>query len=488
MKVEHIQEPELEFGNGGRHVDIRFGLMSYGPVDHVRALTSQQIRLGLVGTTQTLEDVTSWLERCREGIPAKKSNQPNLFPRFPGFGADSCFHASLETEPRLQRTILQRDLDRIARLSNANLMVSEAAPLFASEIQYLAQNASVDVVICALPMDLLDAIQTKREEEVGHQRRSADGDDVDDGKIRLDLHHELKARAMAAGRPIQVVRPDTYDPAKRKRTKRDPSRNRQLQDDATIAWNFHTALYYKAGGTPWRLVRDPSDLTACHVGISFYQTLDASKLQTSLAQIFNERGDGIIIRGGQASISKEDKRPHLSEEAAHDLLFQALESYRKEHWTLPARVVIHKSSAFTAEERAGFQAAIEEQRVASLDMLWLSESFTRLFRTGAYPPLRGTFLSLDDYSHVLYTRGSVDFFSTYPGMYVPAPLRLRCESVAQTPRYLAAEVLALSKMNWNNTQFDRGDPITMRAAYQVGNVLKYVGERSQIAPRYSYYM
>ena len=235
-------------------------------------------------------------------------------------------------------------------------------------------------------------------------------------------------------------------------------------------------------------MRDPSDLTACHVGISFYQTLDASKLQTSLAQIFNERGDGIIIRGGQASISKEDKRPHLSEEAAHDLLFQALESYRKEHWTLPARVVIHKSSAFTAEERAGFQAAIEEQRVASLDMLWLSESFTRLFRTGAYPPLRGTFLSLDDYSHVLYTRGSVDFFSTYPGMYVPVPLRLRCESVAQTPRYLAAEVLALSKMNWNNTQFDRSDPITMRAAYQVGNVLKYVGERSQIAPRYSYYM
>lgn len=121
-------------------------------------------------------------------------------------------------------------------------------------------------------------------------------------------------------------------------------------------------------------------------------------------------------------------------------------------------------------------------------MLWLGETFTHLFRSGAYPPLRGTFLSLDDYSHVLYTRGSVDFFSTYPGMYVPGPLRLRCESVAQTPRYLATEVLALSKMNWNNTQFDRSDPITMRVAYQVGNVLKYVGEKSQIAPRYRYYI
>lgn len=486
MKIEHIQEPELEFGTG-RHVDIRFGLMSHGPVDYARSLAPRQIRLGLVGTTQTLEAVTTWLARCRDGIPAKKSNQPNLFPRFPGFGIDSCFHASLETEPRLQRTIPQRELDRLSKLSNSNLMVSEAVPLFANEVQYLAQNASVDVVICALPMVLLDAIQAKRDEEDGYQRRGHD-DDGDDGKVRLDLHHMLKARAMAAGRPIQIVRPDTYDPEQRKRIKRDPSRTRQLQDDATIAWNFHTALYYKAGGTPWRLVRDPSQLTACHVGISFYQTLDASQLQTSLAQIFNERGDGIIIRGGQASISKEDRQPHMSEKAAYDLLFQALESYRQEHWTLPARAVIHKSSAFTPEERAGFQTAIDEQRVASVDMLWLSEAFTRLFRMGAYPPLRGTFLSLDNYSHILYTRGSVDFFSTYPGMYVPVPLRLRCELVAQTPRYLATEVLALSKMNWNNTQFDRSDPITMRAAHQVGNVLKYVSERSQIAPQYSYYM
>jgi hypothetical protein len=487
MKIEHIPEPELEFGTG-RHVDIRFGLMTHGPVDYARSQNPRQIRLGLVGTTQTIEAVSEWLARCGAGIPAKKSNQPNLFPRFPGFGLDSCFHTALETEPRLQRGIPQRDLDRIFRLSNANLMVSEAVPLFASEIQYLAQNASVDVVICALPMDLLDAIQAKREEEEGYQRRPDDGDDASAAKVRLDLHHALKARAMAAGRPIQVIRPDTYDAEKRKRVKRDPSHTRQLQDDATIAWNFHTALYYKAGGTPWRLLRDPSQLTACHVGISFYQTLDTSKLQTSLAQIFNERGDGIIIRGGQADISKDDRQPHLTEAAAYELLFQALESYRHEHHNLPARVVIHKSSAFTPDEQAGFRAAVEAQRVDSVDMLWLSESYTRLYRMGAYPPLRGTFLSLDDYSHILYTRGSVDFFATYPGMYVPVPVRLRCDSVAQTPRYLATEVLALSKMNWNNTQFDRSDPITMRAAYQVGNVLKYVNEKSQIAPRYSYYM
>jgi hypothetical protein len=43
-------------------------------------------------------------------------------------------------------------------------------------------------------------------------------------------------------------------------------------------------------------------------------------------------------------------------------------------------------------------------------------------------------------------------------------------------------------MNWNNTQFDGGDPITVRAARQVGDVLKYLSEDAGIQMRYSFYM
>jgi len=32
-EILHIAEPELEFGGGGRHLDIRFGLMDHGPFD-----------------------------------------------------------------------------------------------------------------------------------------------------------------------------------------------------------------------------------------------------------------------------------------------------------------------------------------------------------------------------------------------------------------------------------------------------------------------
>src|SRR5205823_2680153 len=158
--------------------------------------------------------------------------------------------------------------------------------------------------------------------------------------------------------------------------------------------------------------------------------------------------------------------------------------YRQEHRTLPARVVLHKSSTFNMEETAGFTQAAHNQRVDFIDLISMSYSLTRLFRVGAYPPLRGTFLNLDERSHVLYTRGSSTFFSTYPGMYVPKPLLFRCESAEQTPKFLAQEILALTKMNWNNTQYDGGEPITQRAAHQVGAILKYIGEQEEIAPRY----
>lgn len=170
-------------------------------------------------------------------------------------------------------------------------------------------------------------------------------------------------------------------------------------------------------------------------------------------------------------------------------LSNALAMYRREHHNLPARVVLHKTSRFIPEEFEGFQDALAKHGIDTAEFISFdNRGGTRLFRYGKYPPLRGTLLSLDNYTQVLYTRGSVDFFSTYPGMYVPRPLKFRCESVEETPKALAQEILALTKMNWNNTQFDRGEPITIRAARQVGHILKYVGKNDPLEFHYRFYM
>lgn len=483
MRLHFLQEPELEFG-AGRHVDIRFGLMNYGPLDYMRPLAPREFKLGIVGTPETIEGVSHWLERCRDEIPAKPSRQPNLFPKFPGFNNEVAFRSSLVVDQSLQREIPVRLFENLRKLSSSSQITTDAAELFFADLNYLAEKAPGTVFICAVPMELLDLLE---------QRSLADKTALNDNgeekrQIHLDFHDMLKARVMQLKIPIQIVLPMTYDEKKSRQQKGHPERARRLQDEATRAWNFHTAIHYKAGGAPWRIIRDVTQWTTCYAGVSFYKTLDHSRLLTSIAQVFNERGDGIVVRGGMAKISKDDKQPHLSSDDAYQLLNGVLAKYRQEHRTLPARLVVHKSSAYNTEELDGFTKAAQNQSVDLVDLVSMSNSFTRLFRVGAYPPMRGTFFCLDNKSHVLYTRGSVDFFSTYPGMYIPKPLLFRCESTDQTPTFLAQEILALTKMNWNNTQFDGGEPITLRAAHQVGAILKYIGENEIIAPRYSSYM
>jgi len=350
------------------------------------------------------------------------------------------------------------------------IRVERAAALFTKEIEFLAENGNPSVIMCALPLELLEVLS---------EERKSPG--------RKDLHHLLKARTMEFRIPIQLILPSTYDESKARKQKRAGT-PRPLQDEATRAWNIFSALYYKAGGTPWRLVRDPAQLSACFVGISFFESLDRSRLTTSMAQVFNELGEGVVVRGGAASLSKDDRQPHLSGDDCRKLIADALARYRDVHFTLPARIVIHKSSPFSPEEEAGAKQAVQEERIAVHDLVHLTDSDIRLYRDGIYPPLRGTFLQTSARSGVLYTKGSVPFFETYPGMYVPRPVSIKIAAGDQTPSVHAKEILALTKMNWNSTQFDGGMPLTLTAAHGVGNVLKHCGENQRIEPRYAFYM
>jgi hypothetical protein len=144
---------------------------------------------------------------------------------------------------------------------------------------------------------------------------------------------------------------------------------------------------------------------------------------------------------------------------------------------------------FNDEETAGFRAAADEKDIDFIELIWVQRRASpRLFRHGQLPPLRGTTLQLDPQTMILYTRGSVEFFRTYPGMHVPQPLLLRPQTQSAELARVATEVLALSKMNWNNAQLDERDPLTLRTARRVGAILKHAPLAEQIATRYAYYM
>jgi len=476
MKLTILGEPNLEFGTGARHVDPRHGITDYGPADAVNTAV-RTIRAGIVGTPAAIQGLRRWLDRCRRPIEAKDSRLGHLFVPFPGFDPAAGFHSTLVWDSRLERPIRERDLKRLEGLK-AQDAINAALDLYLAELDILDEEPGCDVILIARPEGLAERPQREADPDAPWKKAPLP-EPVDDFRALL------KARAMRYSRPIQIIRRTTWDPTYKPVATEKP----RLQDEATRAWNLHTALYYKAGGVPWRLPRDPSDLTSCYVGVTFYRSGDNTTLETSVAQVFNQRGDGVIVRGASAKVSRHDRQPHLSRDDARNLLTDALARYRGEHRTLPARVVLHKTSSYTPDEIAGFRAAADASDIDILELLWLPASDpVRLFRSADHPPLRGTLLSVDTRRHLLYTRGSVPFYGTYPGMYIPTPLPFRLVDTESSPERLAEELLALTKMNWNQTQLDGRLPITLRTADRVGEILRHLGPNDRPQGRYAFYM
>jgi hypothetical protein len=63
-----------------------------------------------------------------------------------------------------------------------------------------------------------------------------------------------------------------------------------------------------------------------------------------------------------------------------------------------------------------------------------------------------------------------------------------CSELGSPAPYFADELLALTKMNWNQTQLDARQPITIRTADQVGAILRHLGPHDRPQGRYAFYM
>jgi hypothetical protein len=477
-----LDEPLLEFGGNGREIDIRLGLMRHGPLEPERA---NRVRLGIIGTADTIQGFERFLERCRAGIDAKASRQPNLFLRFPGLGNENPFRCAFEVDPHARRALPRSDIANIVNIVSTAKAIEEAVALFASQAQAIAEAPGApDVIVCALPHDLINRIV---HEAAVIPDADHDGEE-DDEPTYLNFRDLLKARTIHLTRPLQIAWPTTWEETGKAVRQLEKISGRRVQDPATRAWNLFNALYYKAGYVPWRIPRDPAQFQTSYVGISFYRDITGQRLLTSTAQMFDERGQGLILRGGRARTDKKDRHPYLSREDAYDILRRSLQAYNAHHYHPPARVVLYKTSRFEPEEVAGFDEALQEERVRLSDFVWLAERTPfRLLRDGAYPPLRGTLLEME-HGAVLYSRGSVPYFRTYPGLYVPQPIMLRPHRLESTMSDIGKETLALSKMNWNSTQFDGSLPITVRAARSVSRILKHVSPGAIEAPEYRFYI
>jgi hypothetical protein len=191
--------------------------------------------------------------------------------------------------------------------------------------------------------------------------------------------------------------------------------------------------------------------------------------QSVAAQMFLDSGDGVVFKGrvGPWYTGKRGHY-HLSREAAEELLSKALADYRKKRDNQDPGSYSYGRTSFNDDEWAGFEeAAGNSTRVVGVTIKH-ADDFRLYRRDGDLPVLRGLGLLRDEKYGFLATNGFIPRLQTYYGSEVPVPLSITINRGEADIQTVMADILALTKLNYNSCRHSDGLPVTLKFADAVG--------------------
>lgn len=462
LRAEWFEEPDLQFADGHTHADPKVGINLFGPRSYNTKRHRAEVHFGFIGSGESIEVTARFYERCSQGVDGDTEHEP-----FPGCDKDTGFRTELKIDIGASEILTVSELHQLKAVRPRKQRFETAVALLDEKLRLLKlKERPIDYIVLAIPPDLFDLC------------RVADYIDSTGQAVHRDLRRAFKVLAMKHEKPTQIVRD---------RTTTDEIVNRQVDHRSVRAWNLFTGMYFKVDGIPW----SPCGLdhVTCYVGISFFRPRSGNSfLRASVAQAFDDQGEGFVLRGREFEWDeeKDGRTPHLPEDVARDLIGRVVTRYKDERKTLPRRVVIHKSSAYWPTERDGFRGGLEQ--VVESDMVALRPvSQVRLIREGQYPPLRGTAFHCGDVTH-FYTTGYLKALERYPHGHVPSPIEISDHYGDTSKAKLIREVLVLTKMNWNSANFCGAMPITLRFSRLVGHILREMPDDFEPNPKYKFYV
>lgn len=481
--IEIISEPKLEFGYRQTLEDPRNGLFLFGPIIDNR--TPSQIRAGVIGTPRGVAMYRRWVEAANKFIPAASANSLHQFP-FPGF--EAAFRSRWPISPITEIAVSPTEISNTIRLSDRYKAIYDTVSVFERPIRRRLRDDDVQVDVWFViipdevwklgrPLSRLSSDQAiysspglgPRVARKLFREPSLFQEDMDAAEVyryELNFHHQLKARLIRTRAVVQVIRESSLN-----FEQDDDISRRRLQDPATLAWNLCTTAFFKAGGRPWKLAHVREGV--CYVGLVFkINTVDPSSGNACCgAQLFLNSGDGLVFKGAIGPwYSRETKEFHLPEDEAKKLMTRVIQSYMQENGKEPAELFIHGRTRFNDAEWAGFGSAVPKSTNLVGVRIVRSQEM-KLFGPGVIPLLRGSMYRLTDRRALLWTSGYIPQLSTYPGREVPNPLLVEICRGESNLDVVLADVMGLTKVNFNACLFSDGLPVTLRFADAVGEIL-----------------
>src|SRR5690349_19340469 len=91
LNVQYLEEPCLAFAESRQHIDPKHGLIRFGPKSlDVPSRHPAIVRVGLIGSAESIEKAKQWLEKNASGVPGDADHL-----EFPGYDKDRGFFSHL---------------------------------------------------------------------------------------------------------------------------------------------------------------------------------------------------------------------------------------------------------------------------------------------------------------------------------------------------------------------------------------------------------
>jgi hypothetical protein len=485
-----LDEPSLEFANGGLLEHPRDGLTLFGPPDSIAG--QKEISYAIIGTQSGVAAFRDFARAITRPILTDDHLSDVHWPHFPGF--EETFHAAFSIEPDWVEELDSLDLKNAATERDDHKRIFEVVSLFVNRMKAANfSDGAPQVFIVVVPDFVYTNCRSVSQFPGGHGHRISKREqrlrplmldffetyEPEQYSWSLDFRYQIKARAMDLGIPLQIVRESTLRLA-------GPGRRggwRQLTSLSDRAWNLATALYNKAGGKPWKLSAAREGV--CHIGVSFKET-DIPNTVCSFTQTFGEDGDGTVVLGEEGDWASHRKNEyHLNKESAARLLSHALKMFPGKKLK---EIFLHSRSWLSEEEFDGYQTACPKGTKLAAIRVAPERSGLRLYRGGEQPVLRGTFWPLSAKRALLWSSGFQPRLGAHDGPEVPRPLCLDIQHGDCDVEQVAKDVFALTKLNYNGCSLGENQPVTTHFSRVVGEILASHRTARNCRPEFKYYI
>jgi len=488
IHTDRIREPQLLFAHGQAAVDPRLGMLAHGPAGlDTPSHQNGVIRIGAVGTHKSLSQLNAFLARfMHPWTPAAETLDEPWRVEFPGLGVKGPLGFEFVLDSNCVQPITDEELAKALAVEPRSARVEAVLTLYRTKLSDLESVlfTAPSLIVFPLSEEIIERCKdpTTEGNKITVGRRNVANEEWEDSETN-DFHHALKALTFSLKIPCQLLQATTM-------------RFEGAQDAATVAWNLATGMYYKATGHPWKLA--DIDNGTCIVGISFYRepSKQGSTMRASMAHVYFRKMESQVIRGKPfAWKGLPNRDPTLTREQAHDLLSEVLGFFGRQRTgeglaATPTRLVVHKSSPFTDAEIAGLNDALPAGVQADYVSIDEGRGLRFYHAESGYPPVRGTMVYQDaNEPAFLYTTGFVPALRTYPGSSVPAPIGFQAARLDTSLKQVAEDLMALTRLDWNSTEFYTRHPVTISVSRKVGAILSEARARGLEPPTgYRFYM